>query len=56
MFRPSAEDLARAKEDNARWEGAVVGDEDAGRKKNEKKKEMGLADRGKEWLFGGRKS
>lgn len=46
MFRPSSEDIAAAKRDNERWESAI-GDEPP-RAKTDK----GLAEKGKEWLFG----
>jgi len=58
VFRPSAEEIANAKKDNAKWESAVVGDEGsvnsekAGERAEERRKEKGLADRGKEFLFG----
>jgi hypothetical protein len=56
VFRPSVEEVTKAKEDNARWESAV-GDgsfDDEGREITAERKrgEKGFADRGKEWLFG----
>ncbi|KAG9235097.1 hypothetical protein BJ875DRAFT_282776 [Amylocarpus encephaloides] len=43
IFKPSAEEISKAKKD-AKWE-SPIGDDD-----NEKSK--GLAEKGKEWLFG----
>jgi hypothetical protein len=43
VFKPSQAEVDAAKRDNAKWESAVV-DDDKGLK--------GLADKGKEWLFG----
>jgi len=44
VFKPSQAEVEAAKKDNAKWEGAVVDDGD--------NKTKGLADKGKEWLFG----
>ena len=50
VFRPSAEEAEKAKMDNAKWESAIADDKDEGKKQREKPK--GLADKGKEFLFG----
>jgi len=70
IFHPSADEIAKAREDNSRWEsavgddsssyhsGAADGAEDTGRGKKKivgagaGQGEKGLADRGKEFLFG----
>jgi hypothetical protein len=59
VFRPSAEDVARAKADNAKWESAVgdgegesVDGERVRETRGRKEDEKGLAERGREWLFG----
>jgi len=54
VFRPSAEEIAKAKNDNAKWESAVGDDASVNSEKLEerKKREKGLADRGKDWLLG----
>lgn len=44
IFRPSADEIAAAKNENGKWESAID-DEPASKSK-------GLADKGKEWLFG----
>ncbi|TVY82633.1 hypothetical protein LSUE1_G002840 [Lachnellula suecica] len=49
IFKPSADDIAKAKSDNAKWESAI-GDEE-----KDVKKPQGLADKGKEWLMGKKK-
>ena len=49
MFKPSAEEVEKAKKDNAKWESAV-GDDDSVKQGAPKPK--GLADKGKEWLMG----
>lgn len=48
VFKPTAEDIEKAKRDNAKWESAIGDDENP--KQSEKPK--GLADKGKDWLFG----
>jgi hypothetical protein len=54
VFRPSAEEIAKAKNDNAKWESAVGDDASVNSEKldERKKREKGLADRGKDWLLG----
>jgi hypothetical protein len=49
VFKPSAEEIEKAKRDNAKWESAV-GDDDS--LKQGATKPKGLADKGKEWLMG----
>jgi len=49
VFKPSAEDVEKAKQDNAKWEDAI-GD-DGSVKSGEKKQPRGFADKGKDWLF-----
>lgn len=58
VFKPSAEDVAKAKADRGRWESAV-GDEGGsvdGEREREtrgrKESEKGFAEKGKDWLFG----
>ena len=46
MFRPSQDDIEKAKRDNKSWESAI-GEDDAKRGGDDHK---GLADKGKEWL------
>ena len=45
VFRPSGEEIAAAKRENASWENTIADE-------TRRRKEMGLADKGKEWLFG----
>ncbi|TVY26085.1 hypothetical protein LHYA1_G004284 [Lachnellula hyalina] len=49
IFKPSAEEIAKAKTDNAKWESALEDEEKDG------SAPKGLADRGKEWLMGKKK-
>jgi len=49
VFKPSAEEIEKAKRDNAKWESAV-GDDDS--LKQGVPKPKGLADKGKDWLLG----
>lgn len=57
VFKPAAEDVAKAGQDGARWESAV-GDEGSvdGEKAREtrarKDGEKGLAEKGRDWLLG----
>ena len=46
MFNPSLEEVAAAKRDNERWESAI------GYEQPRVKVDKGLAEKGKEWLFG----
>ncbi|RDL40087.1 uncharacterized protein BP5553_00066 [Venustampulla echinocandica] len=48
VFRPSPEEIAQATRENTRWESPVADDEH----RKSKAAEKGLADKGKEWLFG----
>jgi len=50
VFVPSAEEIAGAKRGNAKWESAIS-DDGASSLKTERKKPIGLADKGKEFLF-----
>lgn len=57
VFHPTAEEVARAREDNARWESAVGDGDSVDSERREetarrKQGERGLAEKGKEWLFG----
>jgi len=52
IFKPSAEELAQAKEENSKWESAVQDEVEHGVKTGDREKSKGLADKGKEWLFG----
>jgi hypothetical protein len=45
VFTPSQDEIATARRDNERWESAI-GDEPKGTR------DKGLAEKGKEWLFG----
>jgi hypothetical protein len=49
VFKPTAEEIEKAKRDNAKWESAVGDDENL---KHGEKKPKGFADKGKDWLFG----
>jgi len=50
VFRPSAEEIAKAKEDNAKWEN-VIGDDASVNSEKLVRPQRGLADKGKDWLF-----
>ncbi|TVY88100.1 hypothetical protein LAWI1_G005888 [Lachnellula willkommii] len=50
VFKPSPEEIAKAKTGNAKWEGAVEDEKEA-----KAPAPKGLADRGKEWLMGKKK-
>jgi len=45
VFRPSEEEILTARRDNAAWESVISGETTRNRR------EMGFADKGKEWLF-----
>ena len=49
VFKPSADEIEKAKRDNAKWESAVGDDESL---KHGVPKPKGLADKGKDWLLG----
>lgn len=49
VFKPSTEEIEKAKRDNAKWESAVGDDESLKRGQPQPK---GLADKGKDWLLG----
>jgi hypothetical protein len=51
VFKPTAEEIEKAKKDNTKWESAVA-DDDNVKGAEGHKKPRGLADQGKEWLFG----
>lgn len=52
IFKPTAEEIEKAKKDNAKWESAVGDDDSVQKLKQGEKKPRGLADKGKDWLFG----
>ena len=52
IFKPTAEEIEKAKKDNAKWESAVGDDDYVKNAKQGEKKPQGLADKGKEWLLG----
>lgn len=57
VFRPSPEEVVKMKADSRKWESAVgdersVDKEREEERERERKAEMGIAERGKEWLFG----
>jgi hypothetical protein len=52
IYNPTPEELETAKKDNAKWESAVADEVMEGEKKGERERTKGLAERGREWLFG----
>jgi hypothetical protein len=52
IYNPTPEELEAAKKDKLKWESAVADEVMEGQKSGDRERSKGLADRGKEWLFG----
>ncbi|EPE28184.1 hypothetical protein GLAREA_04975 [Glarea lozoyensis ATCC 20868] len=52
IYNPSPEDLEAAKKDKMKWESAVADEVVEGQKSGDQERSKGLAEKGKEWLFG----
>jgi hypothetical protein len=52
IYNPTPEELETAKKDNAKWESAIQDEVMEGQKNGDRERSKGLADRGREWLFG----
>jgi hypothetical protein len=51
VFRPSTEGIAATKQEDGRWDSVVYLDPTMADARNREREYMGLADKGKEWLF-----